>query len=106
MIQVVQDINPTHVRAPLLEDLRVLLKGVKAIPVGVVGVRFHGITVKELALVGSRPKQTHPMLSWQVDGIGVGNSTSWVRGLAWHLIGAVHVQEIASNIGILLTDVP
>ena len=74
-------------------------------PLGVVGDRGHGITVKELALLGSRPKHPHPMLSWQVDGIGVGNSTSRVRGLAWHLIGAVHVQEIASNIGILLTNV-
>ena len=43
------------------------------------------------------------MLSQQVDGIGIGNGTSWAWRSTRHFVGTVHVQEILANDRITFT---
>ena len=62
-----------------------------------------GVTVKEFTLTQCAPEEADPMLSWQVDGISIGNSTLQVWCLTRHFVGTVHVQEMLSNKRIMLT---
>ena len=60
-------------------------------------------TVEEVTLLWHVPEETHPMLTRQVDGIGIGNGTLQVRGLTRQLVGTVHVQEVLGKDRIHMT---
>jgi len=96
MVQIVQGIIPADV-VSLLKGTRGLLKTFKALPTGLEMLGLHGVTVKEVALVRCAPKDTHPLLTRQVDGVGIGSGTSRVRGSTRHLVSASHILKVPAN---------
>jgi len=97
MIEIVQDVISTNVAGPLLNGTRGLVETVKALPTGMERLGTDGITIEEVALTRCAPEEADPMLSRQIDGIGIGNGTSRVWRLTRHFVGTVHVQEIPAN---------
>ena len=91
------------VAGPFLNGLWGLLKTLEALPTGMEPLGADAITVEKIAMTRRTPEGTHPMLTRQVDGIGIGNGTSWVGRLTRHLVGSVHVQKISADERIALT---
>ena len=100
MIEVVKGVISADVTVPLLKGSRDFLETLKALPACSEALGPHGITVEEVALLWHALEETHPMLTQQVNGIGIGNGTLQVRSLTRHLVGTVHVQEVLGNDGI------
>ena len=98
MIEIVQDVISTDVAGPLPKGVWGLFKTLEALPMAPEPLGWDGIIVKEIALARSTPEEAHPMLTWQVDGIGVGNGAPWVG----HLVGSIHIQKISADEGIVL----
>ena len=104
VLEEVKGMTTAHVRGPLLDRVGCLFKVLETLPTGIVCLRVDGITVEEFALPWWCPKETDPMLSWQVDGIGIGNSTLRIQALTRDFVGTVHVCVILANDGITLTS--
>ena len=97
MIEVVQGVISADVTVPLLKGSRDLLETLKALPACSEAFGPHGIIVEEVALLWPALEEIHPILTRQVNGIGIGNGTSQVRSSTRHLVGTVHVQEVLGN---------
>ena len=102
MIEIVQDVISTDVAGPLLNGVWGLLETLKALPTAPEPLGWDGVTVEKIALTQCAPEESHPMLTWQVNGIGIGDGASRVRWLTGHLVGAVHVLKILADEGIAL----
>ena len=103
MIGAVQGVISADVTVPLLKGSRDLLETLKALSACSEALGPHGITVEEVTLLWHALEETHPMLTRQVDGIGISNGTSLVRSSTRRLVGTVHVQEVLGNDGIHMT---
>ena len=103
MVEIVQGVISADVAGPLLNGVRGLLETPKTLPTTPETLGRDGVTVEEVASIRRAPEEGHPMLTRQLDGIGIGNGAARVRRLAGHLVGSVHVQKISADEGIALT---